>query len=238
MNRLKSIIITNNHIMKISFDLGGYLAHLESLVLTNNKIASFSMIDAISSLKSLQHLILTDNPLSLYKFYRLYVVYRLPWLKSLDFIKINTKEREITKQFFESTEGIELLHKIASEAPKESFKGSTIASDSIVEKQTTNVVIPPPKPITVTLTQIQKDEIRQALDKANTKEELDSIEYQLKTGTFVFQNTIVKTAEEETNTITNDETNNLPTIKQNKKRTRSNSDINTEDDVHRSVKIA
>ena len=60
----------------------------------NNKIADFEQIDNIASCKSLEKLYLLDNVVTKMKNYRLYVIYKIPSLRILDFQRITKKERE------------------------------------------------------------------------------------------------------------------------------------------------
>ena len=94
LKRLKTLMLINNRIYKIEKDFAINCPFLTNLVLTNNKISDFEQIDNIASCKSLEKLYLLDNVVTKLKNYRLYVIYKIPTLRILDFQKVTQKERE------------------------------------------------------------------------------------------------------------------------------------------------
>ena len=94
LKRLKTLMLINNRITKIENDFAINCPLLTNLVLTNNKISDFQQIDNIASCKSLQKLYLVDNIVTKMKNYRLYVIYKIPTLRILDYQRITKKERE------------------------------------------------------------------------------------------------------------------------------------------------
>jgi U2 small nuclear ribonucleoprotein A' len=93
LKRLRTLLLSNNFISRIGADLGDQIAGLESLVLTNNKIASLSELDHLAGLKRLTSLSLLDNPVARQQHYRAYVIHRVPSLKVLDFSKVKLEVR-------------------------------------------------------------------------------------------------------------------------------------------------
>jgi U2 small nuclear ribonucleoprotein A' len=152
MNRLTTLTVCNNYIAKVG-KLGENLVALKALVLTNNRIQSLSEIENIASLTSLEHLSLLENPVCDQAHYRLYVIHRIPSLKSLDFRKVEKTEREQARKFFKGSDG----------------KG-LIASNAVADAT----------PAAPTLSDDQKEQIRAAINAASTKEEIDLIEKQLR----------------------------------------------------------
>lgn len=94
LKRLKTLMLINNRISKIENDFAINCPLLSNLVLTNNKISDFKQIDNIASCKSLEKLYLVDNMVTKLKNYRLYVIYKIPTLRILDFQRVTKKERE------------------------------------------------------------------------------------------------------------------------------------------------
>ena len=94
LKRLKTLMLINNRISKIENDFAINCPLLSNLVLTNNKISDFKQIDNIASCKSLEKLYLVDNMVTKLKNYRLYVIYKIPTLRILDFQRLTKKERE------------------------------------------------------------------------------------------------------------------------------------------------
>ena len=73
---------------------------LDTLILTNNRLTKFSDIDGIASCKTLTRLTLAGNMVANLQNYRLYAIYKIPTLKSLDYQNITQKERENAAQLF------------------------------------------------------------------------------------------------------------------------------------------
>ena len=100
LKRLKTLMLINNRISKIENDFAINCPFLTNLVLTNNKISDFQQIDNIASCKTLQKLYLVDNLVTKMKNYRLYVIYKIPTLRILDYQRVTKKEREEAKKKF------------------------------------------------------------------------------------------------------------------------------------------
>jgi U2 small nuclear ribonucleoprotein A' len=76
---------------RISPDLFDVIPSLESLILTNNMLQELGEIDNLVRLANLTTLSLLFNPITTKEHYRLYVIFRLPQLRILDFRKIKQK---------------------------------------------------------------------------------------------------------------------------------------------------
>ena len=94
LKRLKTLMLINNRISKVEKDFAINCPFLTNLVLINNKISDFEQIDNIASCQTLEKLYLLDNVVTKLKNYRLYVIYKLPKLRILDFQRVTKKERE------------------------------------------------------------------------------------------------------------------------------------------------
>jgi U2 small nuclear ribonucleoprotein A' len=86
MTRLRTVLLSNNHITRIDARAGGNLAHLEHLVLTHNRIANFSDLDALAAFPSLTTLSLVENPVTLRPNYRLYAIHKLPQVRAVPWL--------------------------------------------------------------------------------------------------------------------------------------------------------
>lgn len=86
--RLNSILLNNNKVSVITSGLGAKIANLETLMLTNNKIANLGDLDPLCELKKLTSLSLLKNPVIRHPQYRLYLIHKIPSLKWLDFQKV------------------------------------------------------------------------------------------------------------------------------------------------------
>lgn len=206
MNRLSTLLLHNNSISRVNPSIGTYLKKLTSLLLNNNNISYFYEIEHLSSLKSLELLCLLENPITYKSYYRQYVIYCLPQLKSLDFLKISKQERqEITDFFQKNHAGKQLLVEISKE--KEDYyrslqqklsAGAAAVTASSSSSSHSGQSHAPPRPAgppptaqsgvgKLQLTDEQREEVKEAIQNASTREEIDMIEQQLKNGTFPFK---------------------------------------------------
>lgn len=110
--RLRTLLLNNNNVRRVDPNIGKQLVELRHLVLTNNKIANFGDIDNIASFTKLVELSLVDNPVVRRQNYRLYVIYKMPQLRLLDFRRIRPQERESAKMLFSSEAGNLVKQKI------------------------------------------------------------------------------------------------------------------------------
>lgn len=101
---------------RIADHLEEYIPNLESLILTGNQLEELSDIDALVTLENLTALSLLHNPITAKAHYRLYVIYKLPQLRLLDFRKIKMKERDEAKALFKSKKGKEIQKEISKRA--------------------------------------------------------------------------------------------------------------------------
>ncbi|KAI8086151.1 leucine-rich repeat-domain-containing protein [Halteromyces radiatus] len=102
LNRLKHLLLANNRISKIDTGLENYLPELTTLVLTNNSMEELGDIEPLATLRKLDHLVLLDNPVTKKEHYRLYVIYKLPSVRVLDFNKVKQKERDQARELFQA----------------------------------------------------------------------------------------------------------------------------------------
>ena len=94
LKRLKTLMLINNRISNVEKDFAINCPFLTNLILINNKISDFQQIDNIATCKSLEKLYLLDNVVTKLKNYRLYVIFKIPSLRILDFQRVTKKERE------------------------------------------------------------------------------------------------------------------------------------------------
>ena len=88
--------------------------HLESLILTNNKISKFEEINKIAATcATLLRFSLLGNIVTQLPNYRMYVIFKMPNLRVLDFQKVTLKERIAAKKLFESAAGAVALKEIS-----------------------------------------------------------------------------------------------------------------------------
>ncbi|GAB2289334.1 hypothetical protein Dimus_023638 [Dionaea muscipula] len=171
LNRLGTLIVNNNRITRISSTIGEFLPKLHSLILTNNRLANLVEIDPLVSLPKLQFLSLLDNNITKKSNYRLYVIYKLQTLRSLDFKKVKRKERLEAESVFASKEAVDMVKLETSKTftPGEVPK----VQDMPKEEHTSRMVTPTPEQIIA---------IKAAIVNSQTLEEVARLEKALKSG--------------------------------------------------------
>jgi len=144
--RLKTIILINNRINKVEPNFAMNCPYFENLILTNNKISNITEIDNIASCKTLVRLSLVDNLVTKIKYYRQYVIFKMPNLRVLDFQKVKKRERIAANEFFNSKEGSLLIEdlvtkKFRNEDNIEYFKAlQSDYQDETKKKQILNLI--------------------------------------------------------------------------------------------------
>ncbi|KAK4473116.1 hypothetical protein MN116_004301 [Schistosoma mekongi] len=100
LKRLKSVILTNNKIARISEDLGQHLPNLLTLILTSNYLSDLKDLDPLSSCEKLNFLSLLHCPVTMRANYRLYVISRVASLRFLDYRRVTQAERKLARSMF------------------------------------------------------------------------------------------------------------------------------------------
>jgi len=88
MLRLKSLSLANNRIGRIDSQLDDYIPNLATLVLTNNLIQELGDLEPLTKCRKLEYLSLLDNPVTKKKYYRLYIIHKIPSVRVLDFKRV------------------------------------------------------------------------------------------------------------------------------------------------------
>ena len=163
MKRLRTLLIHNNPISSIAVNLSRTLPFLSSLVMSDNKLEVLADIDRLSSLRHLDTLILTGNPVTLKKYYRLYTIFKIPSLQVLDYQRVRLEERRAAKKLFESGAGQKLDEAVktaVSVAAKQQQDVSELPADALERRAA----------------------IEKAIAEAKTEEELEKLNAMLSMG--------------------------------------------------------
>ncbi|KAL0582515.1 hypothetical protein ABG067_007606 [Albugo candida] len=107
------LLMHTNHISRIQPHLEESIGNLQVLILTNNKIVNLTEIDSLIGFRKLDILsplhsfivYITIVLITKRKFYREYVIHKLPQLRVLDYAKIRPAERDAATRFFSSEIG-------------------------------------------------------------------------------------------------------------------------------------
>ncbi|KAB0401710.1 hypothetical protein E2I00_018875 [Balaenoptera physalus] len=114
LDQFDAIDFSDNEIRKLDGEgLDQALPCLTELILTNNSLVELGDLDPLASLKSLTYLSILRNPVTNKKHYRLYVIYKVPQVRVLDFQKVKLKERQEAEKMFKGKRGAQLAKDIA-----------------------------------------------------------------------------------------------------------------------------
>ncbi|ANZ77374.1 BA75_05045T0 [Komagataella pastoris] len=161
--RLKTILIAKNSVRSIQSNFVQNVPNVESIVLIDNKIKSLTSLEPLVQAKRLKNLYLMGNPVTSHKYYRLWVIWRLPSLKVLDFKKIKDKERTQASELFGQ-------HDSPTELANEILKDA-ISNGPATQEESTE---------TFTLTAEEREELKTQLANATTLAEISRIEQLIK----------------------------------------------------------
>lgn len=167
--RIKSLFLNNNRIVRIAEGLEMNLPNLETLILTNNSVQDLADLEPLTSAKGLRMLSLLHNPVVTKRNYREYVIHKFPNLKVLDFKKIKMQEKEKAKVLFKTRLGKTQLKDIQEKA-KTFTPGAPLPEAT--NKNTNSAGLTPE----------QVKNIKLAIAKASSLEEMERLNQMLRTG--------------------------------------------------------
>nr|ALS04083.1 U2 small nuclear ribonucleoprotein A [Acartia pacifica] len=170
LNRLKTLLLNNNRIVRVAEGLELNLPNLNTLVMTNNSLQELADLEPLTTMKKLEMMSLLHNPVVTKRNYRLYVIHKFPSLKVLDFKKIKMKEREAAKALFKTKEGKTQLKDIQA-------KAKTFVPGAPLPEATNNKAANP-----AGLTPEQVKNIKTMIAKAKSLEEIERLNQMLRTG--------------------------------------------------------
>ena len=175
LKRLHTLFLNNNRIARVGKNLEAQLPMMSCLVLTNNRLNNLADVDPLSGFKHLQHLSLMGNPVTKKANYRLYVIFRLPQLKVLDFKKVKAAEREKAAEKFGGVEGA-----AARGGKAGTFEPGKVAGGAADDDADAMDEDEAPKSSGPTAAQLQA--LKVAIANAATLEEVQRLETALTTG--------------------------------------------------------
>lgn len=116
--RLRSLILANNSVAWIAPDAFDNLTEMTSLVLSNNNVSRLSVLLPIGSLRRLERLSLVHNPVTKEPRYREFIIHLMKYSRTfryLDFQRVTDQERQESKTFFSTPEGVLMLRRLVPE---------------------------------------------------------------------------------------------------------------------------
>ncbi|KIW00438.1 hypothetical protein, variant [Verruconis gallopava] len=170
--RLQTLLLTRNRISSIQPTLYRSIPNLKSLVLTQNRIVELADLEPLSRLEKLTYLILNDNPVKTKENYRLWVIWRCPKVRFLDYQKVRDAERQKANELFGSMEEpTALAAKILSIKSKATFDVAPTANGSSSSRE-----------IRVKLTPKERKRVEEMIKNAKSIREMEELERMLSEG--------------------------------------------------------
>lgn len=170
LNRLQQLLLNNNRISKIDSGLSEFLPNLHTIILTNNALSELGDLQPLFELrKTLTHLSILDNPVAKKNHYRLYLIYKLPQLRVLDFNQVKLAEKQEAEKLFRNADGTDSAYcKDISDQKTKTFEpGEGLSNTSDVGHG---------------LTPDEQLKIKEALRQATSLDEISRLERLLKAG--------------------------------------------------------
>jgi len=164
--KLKMLHLSNNRVARIAPGLGEHIPNLDTLILSNNKLENLSDLDNLESFKRLKMISLIGNLVTQKPNYRLHLIAKVPSLKVIDFVKVKPREKTDAYRLYSlGKKGLPLEDEKGKEKKSKSFvPGEPDAAEVAAQKSR------------------QSEQIRAAIQKAKTMEEVQALERSLLEG--------------------------------------------------------
>lgn len=188
LTQLKHLLLSNNLITRIDPRLAFSLPALHTLTLTNNSISDLAQLSHLSKCSRLEYLCLMGNPVAREKYYREFVICKLPQVRVLDYQRIRDKERELAKQVMETEDGrpsalaASILRKSGGESAMDVDVDVDVDGDVVVGKKKTFEPGRLNGSSRRLLTPEESKAIEDAIEKSESLDEIRRLEEQLKMG--------------------------------------------------------
>ncbi|KAL3439138.1 leucine-rich repeat-domain-containing protein [Aspergillus tetrazonus] len=171
--RLRMLLLARNRVRQIQPSLANSIPGLTTLVLTANNIAELADLDPLRNLTKLTHLVLLENPVTRKEYYRLWIIWRIPSVRFLDYQKVKDAERAKAAELFgTATEPTALASKILGVKSRTFDIPSGGAADQP----------PPEKRLRVKLTDSERKRIEKMIREAKSLQEITRLERELNEG--------------------------------------------------------
>ncbi|MCJ1261555.1 U2 snRNP complex subunit [Lobaria immixta] len=98
--RLHTLLLSRNRINSIQSTLATSIPNLRTLILTSNNFKELADLDTLRHCTRLTHLSLLENPVTRKEHYRLWIIWRCPSVRFLDYQKVKDVERHKATELF------------------------------------------------------------------------------------------------------------------------------------------
>lgn len=170
--RIQTLLLTRNRIASIQPTLFRSIPNLTAIILTNNRLAELADLEPLSRFTKLTTVVLLDNPVKNKESYRLWVLWRCPKVRFLDYVKVKDAERESAHELFGTIEEPSpVAAKILSIKSKSTFEAAPAANGSASNGE-----------IRIKLTPKEKKRVQELIKNAKSLKEIDEFEKMLTEG--------------------------------------------------------
>ncbi|KAI9809195.1 MAG: U2 snRNP complex subunit [Sarcosagium campestre] len=178
--RLHTLLLARNRVSNIQPSLAQSIPNLSTLVLTGNNVSELADLEPLRTLRSLTHLVLMENPVARKEHYRLYLIWRLPSVRFLDYRKVKDAERsKATSLFGTVAEPSALASTIISTKSRSTFD---VGSTSSITANAATGNGPSGKQRRVQLTAKERKRVEELIRGAKSLQEIGRLERELNEG--------------------------------------------------------
>ncbi|CAI2336272.1 unnamed protein product [Caenorhabditis sp. 36 PRJEB53466] len=165
--RLSTLYLHNNRINYIAPDIGTKLPNLKTLALTNNNLCELGDIEPLAECKKLEYVSFIGNPLTHKDNYRLYIIFKLPSVRVIDFVRVRLTERDDAKKLFKGKSGKKARDAIQKSVHTEDPSEVEASNGSAIGQK---------------LTDEDRDKIKEAIKNAKSLSEVNYLQSILASG--------------------------------------------------------
>ncbi|EWC47971.1 U2 small nuclear ribonucleoprotein A' [Drechslerella stenobrocha 248] len=170
--RLKTLLLARNRIASIQPTLASSVPNIYCIALQNNNLAELVDLVPLGRLTKLIHLVLLENPVTRKDNYRLFVIWKCPTVRYLDYERVRDAERKAAEKLFGTEDD-----PTAAAAQILGVKSRHFDVSSVDPRGEKN--------FKTTYTQNEKTRIQDMIRNAKSLEEVARLEKQLREGTLI-----------------------------------------------------
>ncbi|KAL4794563.1 leucine-rich repeat-domain-containing protein [Aspergillus venezuelensis] len=171
--RLRVLLLARNRVRQIQSNIASSVPNLNTLVLTANNIAELADLDPLRGLTKLTHLVCLENPVTRKDHYRLFLIWRIPSIRFLDYRKVKDAERTQAAELFGTASEPSSL---ASQILGVKSRTFDVPSGSDADRP------PAEKRLRVKLTDAERKRIEKMIREAKSLQEITRLERELNEG--------------------------------------------------------
>ncbi|KAF3908070.1 hypothetical protein ABW21_db0204582 [Orbilia brochopaga] len=173
--RLKTLLLARNRIASIQPTLASSVPNVHCIALQNNNLSELVDLVPLGRLVKLVHLVLLENPVTRKDNYRLFVIWKCPTVRYLDYERVRDAERKAAQKLFGTEDD---PTPAAAQILGVKSRHFDVSTDARGEKN-----------FKTTYTQSEKQRIQDMIRNAKSLDEVARLEKQLREGTLIIAST-------------------------------------------------